>query len=95
MAEKSFLTAQGLVLGTNLILPTDNGVGHARVQGLLASRPARTQHVETHACNDRRQRSPRFSTSLVSVRLNRSQASWTASSASLTDPSIRYATARR
>ena len=32
---------------------------------------------------------PRFSTSLVSVRLSRSQASWTASSASLSEPSIR------
>ena len=32
---------------------------------------------------------PRFSTSLVSARLTRSQASWTASSASLTEPSIR------
>jgi hypothetical protein len=31
----------------------------------------------------------RFSISLVSLRLSRSQASWTASSASLTDPSIR------
>jgi hypothetical protein len=32
---------------------------------------------------------PRFSTSRVSVRLRRSHASWTASSASLSDPSIR------
>jgi hypothetical protein len=32
---------------------------------------------------------PRFSTSLVSDRLSRSQASWTASSASLSEPSIR------
>ncbi len=32
---------------------------------------------------------PRLSTSLVSARLKRSQASWTASSASLTEPSIR------
>jgi hypothetical protein len=31
----------------------------------------------------------RFSTSLVSARLRRSQASWTASSASLSEPSIR------
>jgi hypothetical protein len=38
---------------------------------------------------------PRFSTSLVSERLSRSQASWTASSASLTEPSMRYATERR
>ena len=38
---------------------------------------------------------PRFSTSLVSERLSLIQASWTASSASLTEPSIRYATARR
>ena len=37
----------------------------------------------------------RFSTSLVSVRLSRIQASWTASSASGTEPSIRYATARK
>ena len=36
----------------------------------------------------------RLSTPLTSVRLNRIQASWTASSASLTDPSMRYATAR-
>ena len=32
---------------------------------------------------------PRFSTRLASVRLSRSQASWTASSASLTEPSMR------
>jgi len=32
---------------------------------------------------------PKFSTPLVSERLSRSQASWTASSASLTEPSIR------
>jgi hypothetical protein len=32
---------------------------------------------------------PRFSTSLVSARLSRSHASWTASSASLSEPSIR------
>jgi hypothetical protein len=38
---------------------------------------------------------PRFSISLESDRLSRSQASWTASSASLREPSIRYATARR
>ena len=36
----------------------------------------------------------RLSTPLTSVRLNRIQASWTASSASLTEPSMRYATAR-
>jgi hypothetical protein len=38
---------------------------------------------------------PRFSTSLVSERLNRSHASWTASSASAGEPSIREATAVR
>jgi hypothetical protein len=38
---------------------------------------------------------PRFWTSLVSLRLSRIQVSCTASSASLADPSIRYATARR
>jgi hypothetical protein len=38
---------------------------------------------------------PRFSTPLVPTRLSRSQDSCTASSASLTEPSIRYATARR
>ena len=32
---------------------------------------------------------PRFSTWFASVRLSRSQASWTASSASLSEPSIR------
>jgi hypothetical protein len=37
----------------------------------------------------------RFSTPLVRVRLSRNQASWTASSASLSDPSMRYATALR
>jgi len=37
----------------------------------------------------------RFSTALTSVRPSRIQLSWTASSASLADPSIRYATARR
>jgi hypothetical protein len=38
---------------------------------------------------------PMFSTPLASLRLSRSQVSWTASSASLAEPSIRYATARR
>ena len=38
---------------------------------------------------------PRFSTALVSERLSRSHASCTASSASLSEPSIRYATERR
>src|SRR5436189_6170312 len=38
---------------------------------------------------------PRFATASVSERLSRSHASWTASSASLDEPSIRYATARR
>ena len=38
---------------------------------------------------------PRFSTPLVSQRCSRSQVSWTASSASLSEPSIRYATALR
>jgi hypothetical protein len=38
---------------------------------------------------------PRLSTPLVSARLSRSHASWTASSASAGEPSIRYATARR
>src|ERR1700722_18195962 len=37
----------------------------------------------------------RFSTPETSVRLSRSQVSWTASSASLTEPSTRYATPRR
>src|SRR5688572_11214502 len=37
----------------------------------------------------------RLSIPPASVRLNRIQASWTASSASLADPSIRYATMRR
>jgi hypothetical protein len=38
---------------------------------------------------------PRFSTVLVSAPLARSHVSWTASSASLGDPSMRKATARR
>jgi hypothetical protein len=38
---------------------------------------------------------PKFSTSLASDRLSRSHDSCTASSASLTEPSIRYATAPR
>jgi hypothetical protein len=38
---------------------------------------------------------PRFSTSSVPERLSRSQVSCTASSASLAEPSTRYATARR
>ena len=37
----------------------------------------------------------RFSTPFAPERLSRSQASWTASSASLGEPSIRYATVRR
>jgi len=38
---------------------------------------------------------PRFSMQLVSERLSRSQASWTASSASLMEPSFLWATALR
>src|SRR5204862_6428020 len=38
---------------------------------------------------------PRFSTEPASTRFSRSHASWTASSASASDPSMRYATARR
>ena len=37
----------------------------------------------------------RLVTSSVSARLSLSQASWTASSVSVSEPSIRYATARR
>ena len=60
-----------------------------RVQRLLAPRPAeRSMSRQTRATTVVSQ-PPRFSTSLVSARLSRSQASCTASSASLAEPSIR------
>src|SRR6266581_2466189 len=49
------------------------------------SRQTRPTTVVSHA--------PRFSTAAVSDRLSRSHASWSASSASVNEPSMRYATA--
>jgi len=51
-------------------------------------RRARIMFSDTRATTVVNQ-APRFATALVSVRLSRSQASWTASSASLSEPSIR------
>ena len=56
---------------------------------------ARAQHVEADAGDDGGQPAAEVLDSSVSARLRRSQASCTASSASLSEPSIRYATARR
>jgi hypothetical protein len=46
---------QGLVLGLELALKADDGVGDVHIQGLLASSPSRAQHVQAHARDDRRQ----------------------------------------
>jgi len=61
---------------------------HLRLQRFLTPRLAGAQHVQAHTCHDRRD-PPRFPTPLAPERLSRSQDSWTASSASLTEPSMR------
>ena len=76
-----------LVLGAGPVLGTDDRVRHMR-EGVLATRRARAKDVQANPRDDRRQPAS-FSTPLVSDRSNLSQASWTASSASLNDPSIR------
>ena len=55
-----------------------------RAERLLAPRRARAQHVQRHARHHRRQPAAQVLDVVVSERLSRSHASWTASSASLT-----------
>jgi len=64
-------------------------LGEVRVEG-SSRRDARERSMssDTRATTVVSQ-PPRFCTPLASARLSRSQASWTASSASLTEPSIR------
>src|SRR5207245_5664101 len=64
-----------------------NGSSRRELRERSMSRHTRATTVVSHP--------PRFWMPLASERLNRSQASWTASSASVSEPSIRYATARR
>ena len=70
------------------------GSGTRDAQRLLAPRVARAQHVERDPRDDGRQPAAEVLDPSASERLSRSHASWTASSASLTEPSMRYATAR-
>jgi hypothetical protein len=80
---------QGLVFGPEAPLPVTTGSGRwtpnassrRRLRDLSMFRQMRATIVVSQP--------PRFSTSLVSARLARSQASWTASSASVSEPSIR------
>jgi hypothetical protein len=58
---------------------------YAHVERLLAPRVARAEHASATRATTVVSQPPRLSTSLVSVRLSRSYASWTASSASLSD----------
>jgi hypothetical protein len=44
-----------LVLGVDAVAVERDRLGQVRGHGLLASRRARTQHVQAHACDDRRQ----------------------------------------
>ena len=71
----------------------DHGIRHVALQGILPARCPRSQHVQAHARDDRRQPSPQVLDGAASVRLNRSSF-LDGVLASLTDPSMRYATAR-
>jgi hypothetical protein len=73
-----------LMIGSGTCTSKGSSRRDARVRSM--SRHTRATTVVSHP--------RRLSTPLTSVRLNRIQVSWTASSASLTDPSMRYATAR-
>jgi hypothetical protein len=59
------------------------------VEGLLASLRPRAKHGRHTRATTVVSHASMFSTLLVSARLRRSHASWTASSASLVEPSIR------
>ena len=75
--------------GSDPVGAVDDRLGHVNADRLLGrTLRERSMFSETRATTVVSQ-PPRFSTSLVSVRLSRSQASWTASSASLSEPSIR------
>ena len=65
------------------------GPGRARSSGLLPPCPAGAELVEADPRDHRRQPAAEVVDVVVSVRLSRSHPSWTASSASLTEPSIR------
>jgi hypothetical protein len=43
---------QGLVVGVDVAVGTDDRIGHVCVQRFLAPRPARAQHVEAHPPDD-------------------------------------------
>jgi hypothetical protein len=79
---------QRFLLRVDPVLAAPDRLGHVRVQGLLSMQLARAQHRHTRATTVV-SHPPRFSTALVSERLRRSQDSCTASSASLSEPSIR------
>jgi len=83
------LGQERLLLGVDLVLAAGDRLGHVRAKRLSRSDPRpRSMSRHTRATTVVSQ-PPRFSTPLVSERLSRSQASWTASSASLSEPSIR------
>jgi hypothetical protein len=77
------------VLGTEPVRSVDERIGQPSASG-----SSRRALRERSMFSDTRETTvvshpPRFSISSASERLSRSQASWTASSASLTEPSIR------
>ena len=67
----------------------DDRIGHVGLQRLLAPGPAGAQHVQAHARQHRRQPRAEVLDSVRVAAAKRSQVSWTASSASLSEPSIR------
>jgi hypothetical protein len=80
---------QRLLLGVDAVLGADDRVGHVRAERLLGP-GARDLMVFRHTRATIVVSQPRrFSMPPLSARLTRSQVSWTASSASLSEPSIR------
>ena len=79
------MPSSGLRIGSGTWVSRDASRRVLRERSML--RATRPTTVVSHA--------RRLSTSLVSVRLSRIHASWTASSASVTEPSIRKATPRK
>ena len=94
--EPHGVAEEGLLLGVTALLRPDDGIRHVGVSSdasprVLRARSMLRQTRPTTVVSHAR----RLSTSLVSVRLRRIHVSWTASSASVTEPSIRKATPRR
>jgi hypothetical protein len=88
--EPDRVREQRLLLRIQRVPGAHDRLGYVGGEGFLTPRLARAQHVEGHPGPPTVvSQPPRFSTLLASERLRRSHDSCTASSASLTDPSIR------